>query len=68
MRRLSLSWKTYANVSATIFLLVALAHLLRVIFGWEVRIGALDIPGWVSWLALVVTAVLAYFGFSQRRP
>jgi hypothetical protein len=62
-----LNWKTYATVSAAIFLLVALAHLLRVILGWEVRIGDLDIPGWVSWLGLVVAASLAYFGFSQRR-
>jgi hypothetical protein len=64
---MDLNWKTYASVSATIFLIVAIAHLLRVIFGWEVRIAALDIPQWVSWLALVVAAVLAYFGFSQRR-
>jgi hypothetical protein len=62
-----LNWKTYANVSATIFLLVAIAHLLRVIFGWEVRIGNLDIPQWVSWLALVVSGLLAISGFSQRR-
>jgi hypothetical protein len=62
-----LNWKTYANVSATIFLLVAIAHLLRVIFGWEVRIGNMDIPQWVSWLALVVSGLLAISGFSQRR-
>jgi hypothetical protein len=46
---------------------VAIAHLLRVVFGWEMRIGGLDIPQWVSWLALVVAAVLAYLGFNQRR-
>ena len=62
-----MNWKTYANVSATIFVLVAIAHLLRVLFGWEVRIGDLDIPQWVSWLGLAVAAVLAYSGFSLRR-
>jgi hypothetical protein len=67
-QRLGLNWKTYANVSATIFLLVAIGHpLLRLIFGWEVRIGDLGIPQWASLLVLVVSGVLAYSGFNQRR-
>jgi type VI protein secretion system component VasF len=31
------------------------------------RIGDLDIPQWISWLALVVAGVLAYSGYSRRR-
>jgi hypothetical protein len=65
--RRSMRWKAYANLSATIFLVVAIAQLLRVIFGWDVRIGDLDITQWISGLALVVAAVLAYIGYSQRR-
>ena len=30
------------------------------------QIGGLEIPVWVSWLALVVSGALAYFGFRQN--
>jgi hypothetical protein len=52
---------------AGIFLLAALMHLLRIIFGWQVEIGGLSIPFWASWLALPVAGALAYFGFTQKR-
>jgi hypothetical protein len=46
---------------------VEIFHLLRVIFGWQVEIGGLSIPVWVSWLALPVAGALAYFGFTLNR-
>ena len=55
--------RTYNIVTAALFLIIAVLHLLRVILGWPARIGGLDIPVWASWLALVVTGGLAYFGF-----
>ena len=58
--------KTYNTVTAVLFLIVALLHLLRIVFGWPAQIGSLGIPMWGSWLALVVTAALAYFGFRQN--
>jgi hypothetical protein len=62
-----LTGKTYATVTAAIFLIVAAVHLLRIVFGWEVRIGGLDVPQWVSWAGFVVAAALAYFGFTRQR-
>ena len=55
--------RTYNIVTAALFLIMAVLHLLRVILGWPARIGGLDIPLWASWLALVVAGALAYFGF-----
>jgi len=55
------------TVTATLFLVVGLIHLLRIILGWHVEIGGLNIPFWVSWLAVVVAGFLAYFGFMQKR-
>jgi hypothetical protein len=55
--------RAYNTITAVVFLIVAVLHLLRIIFGWPASIGGLDIPLWVSWLALVVTGALAYFGF-----
>jgi hypothetical protein len=62
-----LNQKTYATVTAALFLAMAIMHLLRIIFGWEVQIGVVAIPFWVSWLALPITGALAYFGFAQKR-
>ena len=58
---------TYLTVTATLFLVMAIAHLLRIIFGWPVEVGGLSIPFWASWLAVLVTGALAYFGFRQHR-
>jgi hypothetical protein len=58
--------RTYNAVTAVLFLIVALLHLLRIVFGWSAVIGGLAIPIWASWLALVVTGALAYFGFRQK--
>ena len=55
------------TVIATLFLVVAIMHLLRIILGWQVEIGGLSIPFWASWLTLPVAGVLAYFGFTQDR-
>ena len=61
--------KAYNTISAVVFLIVGLLHLLRIIFGWPAQIGGLNIPLWVSWLAVVVTGALAYFGFRHSiRP
>jgi hypothetical protein len=58
--------RTYNIVTGALFLIIAVLHLLRVIFGWQARIGGLDIPLWASWLAILVSGGLAYCGFRLR--
>ena len=58
--------KTYNGITAALFLIIALLHLLRIVFGWPAEIGGVGIPMWASWLALVVTGALAYVGFRQN--
>ena len=43
-----------------IFGIVALAHLVRLILGWEVSIAGRALPLWGSGLAVIVTGFLAY--------
>jgi hypothetical protein len=62
-----LTRKTYATVTATLFLVIGIVHFLRIIFGWHAEIGGLNIPFWASWLAIPGTGALAYFGFAQSR-
>jgi len=45
--------KAYNTITAVLFLVIAVLHLLRIIVGWPAQIGGLDIPLWASWLALV---------------
>jgi hypothetical protein len=55
----------YAAVSALIFALVALAHLVRIFKRWTVEIGPYDVSMSVSWVGLVVAALLAIWGFTR---
>ena len=57
--------KYYVTVSALIFALVALVHLVRLAKRWPVQIGSSSIPIAASWVGLLVAAVLAIWGFSQ---
>ena len=50
--------RTYLLISAVIFGVVCLGHLLRVIFGWSFVVGAYDVPMTVSWIAVFITAGL----------
>lgn len=54
--------KSYIAISAIIFALVAIGHLVRIVQGWQVQLGDLGVAMPVSWAALVVSAALAVWG------
>jgi uncharacterized membrane protein YecN with MAPEG domain len=56
---------SYAIVSALIFALVAIMHVVRLINRWPVVIGPYNVSMNVSWVALVVAALIAIWGFMQ---
>jgi hypothetical protein len=56
---------SYALISALIFALVAVAHVLRLVNRWTVAIGPYNVSTNVSWAALVISALLAIWGFMQ---
>lgn len=51
--------RRYALASGVLFSIVAALHLLRVIFGWELRVGSLDIGLSLSIVAIVILVPLA---------
>ncbi len=57
----------FFTITAFIFLAIAVLHALRLAYGWEAVIGGAVIPAWVSWIALVVAALLAWSGFTLGR-
>jgi len=54
-------------VGAIVFWLIALAQLLRVLLGIEVKAGGVHIPLWVSVLAFVVLGALGIWLWRERR-
>jgi hypothetical protein len=52
---------------SVVFLLIAIAHLLRIIFRTPAVVGGWAVPFWVNWVALLFTAFLAYQGFQISR-
>jgi hypothetical protein len=59
--------KEYCVASGILFSLVALAHLLRIVFGIPVHVDDFDVPMLVSWVGLVVPAGLALWAFRLSR-
>jgi hypothetical protein len=63
--------RTYFLICGAIFLVVAGAHLARLILGWDISIAGRSVPSWVSIPGLLVPAVLSAWGFtlaSRARP
>jgi hypothetical protein len=55
----------YAAASALIFAIVAIVHLIRILRGWAVQIGPHPVPMSLSWIGLIIAALLAIWGFMQ---
>ncbi len=53
-------WKPFSILAVFIFVLMALLHVLRLLFGWEVIINGAKVPIWVSLLGVVIAALLAF--------
>jgi hypothetical protein len=58
---------SYAVVTALIFAFVAIMHGWRIYKQWTVQIGPHSVSMNVSWVGLVVAALLAIWGFSLIR-
>jgi hypothetical protein len=59
--------RLFSLITATLFSLIALLHVLRLLRGWQVTIGDVVVPLWISWIGLAVATYLAYQGFKLSR-
>jgi len=62
-----MSQKIFSLVAGLIFLLIAVMHGLRIAFRWEVVLNGWSVPMWVSVVAIVITAYLAFEGLKLGR-
>jgi len=61
------SLSRYLTISATVFAVVAIAHIVRAIAQWPIQIGHVDVPVALSWPAGIVAAALSIWGFLHLR-
>lgn len=59
--------RKYLVVSGVVFGLVALGHLFRVSYGFDMQFGPVSVPMWASWLAFVWPGILCGWAFSLAR-
>lgn len=61
--------KPATAVAAVLLLLIAVAHVLRLIYGWQVTVADRLVPMWASGVGLVIAATLAVLLWREaRRP
>ena len=60
--------KPASLMAALVFSLVAIAHLLRLVFQVEVLVGGATIPMWVSVVGLIVPGALAVVLWREAQP
>jgi len=61
--------KIYLAGSGTVFFLVAVFHLFRLVFQWPVIVGTLEIPDLLSYTGLpsgIAASVLAFWLFRKK--
>jgi hypothetical protein len=59
--------RIFSLIAPAVFLLIALGHAIRVLFGWHVTVESVVVPVWISWIGLVIAGYLAYQGFRLAR-
>lgn len=59
--------KTGSLLAFIVFVLVALAHVVRLVFNAEVTIDGTIIPQWVSVVGVIVPGLIAFLLWRERK-
>jgi hypothetical protein len=62
-----MSQKAFSLLAGLVFCLVAVGHLLRIVYEAPVQIAGWTAPMWVSWPALLVSGFLGISGLLLSR-
>ncbi|TSC61236.1 MAG: hypothetical protein G01um101448_946 [Parcubacteria group bacterium Gr01-1014_48] len=57
----------YISITRIFFACIAFLHLARFFYGWEVSIGTVFIPTWVSIAALFFAGIVSLNGFTLTK-
>ena len=61
------SRQRYLVISATVFAVVAIAHLVRALQQWPIVIGPWNVPVELSWLGAIATGALSLWAILLLR-
>jgi hypothetical protein len=61
------SRQRYLVISATVFAVVATAHLVRAIKAWPITVGPWNVPVELSWLSAIASAALSLWAILLLR-
>ena len=59
--------KTFTLTAGVVFALIAVLHVLRLVFSWEAVIGGWQVPLWISGVAIALSGYLSYTAFKLSR-
>jgi len=59
--------KTYHYLTGSLFAVVALVHLLRIINHWPLTLGPWDVPMSASWIGFLAAGFLSMWSFRLVR-
>lgn len=57
----------YVVVSGLVFGFIALAQLVRAVNQLPAQVGSVEIPVWVSWLAVALAGSMCAWAFASRK-
>ena len=58
---------TFTWIAAAIFAIMAIAHIYRIVSPFDVNVGSVSLPMWVSYLGAAVTALLSWMLCREAR-
>lgn len=59
--------KPFTWIAAAIFALMAVGHVVRAVTNFQIILGSHEVPMWVSYVAIVVTAFLSWMLCREAR-
>lgn len=62
-----LSTKTFLQLAGTIFGVIGILHLLRLLMGWQIVLIGWTVPLWISLFGVAVAWYLAYNAFTLAK-
>ena len=59
--------KPFTWIAATLFALMAIVHIYRLITHFQIVIGSHSVPQWASWVGVVIPALLSWMLCREAR-
>jgi hypothetical protein len=57
----------FLQVVGSLFIVIAVLHVARLLMGWEIVIGGYAVPIWVSFIGAAVAGFLGYTAFKLEK-